>query len=191
MDIMKLITMKTAFLGLASMLLASSVIAAIPQGKVMSQRDAADAYIKPHAPVDVLHKVLGQALPGQPVDVEITLMPTRAAEAVSAEFRPGPGMRETRRSRAERVGGMDRPMAVRQVVTFVPSMEGLHTITVFASVQVDGQVQSRVVAIPVQVGKSGARVQKMEGPMGELKADGEGGYVRDMPAVQTMTATEE
>jgi hypothetical protein len=86
---------------------------------------------------------------------------------------------------------MDRPMAVRQVVTFVPSMEGLHTITVFASVQVDGQVQSRVVAIPVQVGKSAARVQKMEAPMGELKADGEGGYVRDMPAVQTMTATEE
>ena len=188
---MKLINMKTAFLGLASMLLASSAIGAVSQGKVVSQRDAADAYIKPHAPVDVLHKVLGTAMPGQPVDVEITLMPSRAAEVVSADIRPGPGMRESRRSRAERVGGVDRPMAVRQVVTFVPSMEGFHTITVFASVQLEGQVHRRVVVIPVQVRKSTARVQKMEPEMGELKPDGEGGYVRDLPAVQTMTVDED
>ncbi|MCJ7556645.1 MAG: hypothetical protein MUP90_06995 [Gammaproteobacteria bacterium] len=188
---MKFFTMKTAFLGLASMLLATSLLAALPQGKVMNQRDAADAYIQPHAPVDVLHKVLGPAMPGQPVDVEIILMPSRVAEAVSAEFRPGPGMRESRRGRAERVGGVDRPMAMRQVVTFVPSMEGVHYITVFASVQVDGEVQDRVVAFPIQVGKSSAPVRKMEAPMGELKPDGEGGYVREMPAVQTMTAAEE
>ena len=188
---MKLINMKTGLLGLVSMLLATSVMAALPQGKATSQRDAADAYIKPHAPVDVLHRVLGTAMPGQPVDVEITLMPTRAAEAVSADIRPGPGMRESRRSRAERVGGVGRPMAVRQVVTFVPSTEGLHHITVFASVQVEGEVQSRVVAFPVQVGKSTARVQEMQPEMGELKPDGEGGYVRDLPAVQAMTVDED
>lgn len=187
---MTMINMKTVAVGLASMLLTTLAIAAAPEGKVLHQRDAVGSYVKPHAPVEVMHKVLGPALPGQAVDVEITLMPSRAAEAVSAEFRPGPGMREAHRGKAERVSGVDRPMAKRQIVTFVPSMEGLHYITVFASVQVNGQIQSRVLALPIQVGKSRVPVHKMEAPMGELRQDGEGGYVRQMPAEQTVTRTE-
>ena len=188
---MKLINMKTAFLGLASMLLATSVIAAIPQGKVMNQRDATDAYIKPHAPVDVRHKVLGDAIPGQPVDVEITLVPGRMAEAVSAEFRTDTGMRESRRGKLERVAVKGSPMATRQVVTFVPSVEGLHYVTVFAKVQVQGREQGRVMAFPVQVGNSTVPVRKAQPAMGELKETADGSMVRSLPARQTIKEPEQ
>lgn len=178
------------FLCLVSMLFAVSAVAATPQEKADKEPGSKGAYVKPHAPVEVRHKLLGPAVPGQPVEVEIILLPGRSAEAVSAEVRPGPGMRETRRGRAEWMSDPGRPLATRQVITFVPSVEGLHYITVFASVQIEGVRQGRVVAFPVQVGKSTKRVSKMLPSAGEVRADEDGGLVRELPAQQTIKEAE-
>lgn len=178
------------FLCLVSMLFAVPAMAVTSQEKAVKEPGSKGAYVKPHAPVEVRHKLLGPAVPGQPVDVEIILLPGRSAEAVSAEVRPGPGMRETRRGRVEKMNDVSLPMATRQVITFVPSVEGLHYVTVFASVQIEGARQGRVVAFPVQVGKSTKRVVKMLPSAGEVRADEDGGLVRELPAQQTIEKAE-
>jgi hypothetical protein len=183
---MKPVKIPSLFLGLASLFLAGNAMAAVPQGKSLEQRDAAGAYIKPQAPVDVRFKVLGAALPGQPVDVEIVLSPNKAAQGLSADVRTGPEMIVSRRSRAEKVDDISRPMATRQVITLLPKVEGLHTMVVFAKVLADGQEQSRVVTFPIQVGNSTKPVRTLEPEMGELMPDGRGRMVRDVPAVATV-----
>ncbi len=188
---MKIISMKNLFLGLASMCFALSASAAVSNNKAVDQQDGNSGYIKPHAPVDVRHKVLGDAIPGQPVEVEIILVPGRMAEAVSAEFRTDTGMRESRRGKVERVAVKGAPMATRQVVTFVPSVEGLHYVTVFAKVQVQGREQGRVMAFPVQVGNSTVPVRKAQPAMGELKETADGSMVRSLPARQTIKEPEQ
>ena len=185
---MKVIKIQSSLLALATVFLAGSVMAAQPGGLATEQAQASSAYVKPHAPVDVLHKVLGPAVPGQPVEVEIILRPNRAAQAVSSDIRTGPGMSVSGRGNVERrTDGEGRSVpGTRQVVTFVPVVAGLHYVTVFASVLIDGKTQSRVVAIPVQVGKSGAVIRKMQPEMGELKAEANGNMVRSLPAQQTV-----
>jgi len=188
---MKIVSMKNVFLGLASMCFALSASAAVTNIQAVDRQDGDSGYIKPHAPVDVRHKVLGDAIPGQPVDVEIILLPGRMAEAVSAEFRTNTGMRESRRGNVERVAIKGAPMATRQVVTFVPSVEGLHYVTVFAKVQVQGREQGRVMAFAVQVGNSTVPVRKAEPAMGELKETADGSMVRSLPARQTIKEPEQ
>ena len=57
MNIMKIVSMKNVFLGLASMCFALSASAAVSNSQVVDQQDGNGGYIKPHAPVDVRHKV--------------------------------------------------------------------------------------------------------------------------------------
>lgn len=187
---MRSISKQIVFLALLSIFGAPAVALAKSSALSGTQQAGDSGYIKPHAPVDVVHKVLGPAIPGQPVDIEIVVLPGKFAEGVSAEIRPGTGMRESRRGRVERVSDAGHPMAYRQVFTFVPSVEGVHHITVFAAVQVDGVSQGRVVSLPVQVGKSTAPVRKMLPVPGEVKPDGEGGLVRELPAQKTITVVE-
>lgn len=170
----------------ASLVLSGEAAAAAVAADAPGVGERQGHYVKPHAPVEVRYKVLGQALPGQPVQLEITLWPTRAAEAVSADFRTGRGMQLLRRDRAQRLDLPSRALATRQVLTLKPDQEGLHRLTVMASVQVDGNLQSRVVGIPIQVGDSRKPVFTPGEPMGELLPDAEGGELRMMKGVQTI-----
>lgn len=176
-------------LGLVSLFAASAIFAAQPGTVPNAYSMAADSYIKPHAPVDVSYKVFGPAVPGRPVDIEIMLRPNKMAEAVSSNIRTGERMSMLRRGNVRRISKSNNgAMNTRQVITLMPEVAGIHYVTVFASVQMQGKLQTRVVALPVQVGNSSVPVQKFVPAMGELKQEADGGMVRSLPAQETFTS---
>lgn len=144
-------------------------------------------YIKPAAPVEVRYRLLGQAAIGAPVELEIVYWPERGAEAVSATVEARRSMAVTRRGGRERVAHGVRDQAYRQVITLVPQEEGLHHVTVFASVQIDGEVQSRIVSVPVQVGQSTKLVRELEPSLGELTVGADGEPVMRLRSGGTIT----
>jgi len=168
----------------------SLLVLALPAHAATTAVDPAvrgQGYVKPSAPVAVRYRVLGQAAVGAPVDLEILYWPEREVEAVSATVQPRRSMAVTRRGGRERVARGARPQAYRQVITLVPQEEGLHHVNVFASVQIDGEVQTRVVSVPVQVGQSTKPVRDLEPPMGELSVGADGEPVMSLRAEQEIT----
>lgn len=159
-----------------------------PQGQTEKAVPAPAATTsKPQAPIDIRYSLGQPAQPGQPVDLEIVVAPVRAGKISQFEVNPREGMRIIGR------GAFDRDMegypagALKQVVTVVPQLEGVHHVVVKATIVVDGESQGRVFAIPIQAGKSDKRVAGKGEAMGELRQTDEGELIEVLPAQQTVS----
>jgi len=146
-------------------------------------------YIKPSAPVDIRYRLLGEAVAGAPVELEIVLRPAREVQAMDMALASHRGMAVTRRGALERVNGAfagGRLQAWRQLITLVPEEEGLHHVNVFASLRVDGELQTRIVSVPVQVGSSTRLIREPAPPNGALAVGADGEPVMTMKAVERI-----
>lgn len=139
---------------------------------------------KPTAPIDIEYNVIGSALVGQPVSIEIDVSSSVRDRSIALEYRINDprdlsfGEAQPQRVALSAIG--DAPSASRQV-TVVPKREGRLYLNVSAEIETEEGSLIKAISIPVQVGA----VREERGTNGELKEDGDGETVVSMPAEES------
>lgn len=136
---------------------------------------------KPTAPIDIEYNVIGAALVGQPVSIEVDVSSTVRDRPISLSYRVNdPRDLALAGNQPERVSLSaigDAPSASRQV-TVVPQREGRLYLNVSAEIETAEGSLIKAISIPVQVGAA-----REEGEVnGERKEDESGETVVSMPA---------
>ena len=130
------------------------------------------------APIDVKYRLLDTPRVGQPLSLELTLMPTVATTGFGFTLKPEEGLVvDTAQLTKSFAGKATRPPQTT-TLSITPQREGRFYLRVVANVVVNGQSKSRTVTIPIQVG-SGTR--ELEA-MGEVKIDADGNRIILLPA---------
>ena len=134
---------------------------------------------KPSAPISIDYEVLGKAIVGLPVAINVTVRATQDTGPISVQysindasallFQEGQVKRREYRGRSE--------LDVQQVVV-VPQREGRLYLNVSVEVQTPGGSMIKSMAIPIQVGNATVQPQTN----GELKDGPDGETVISMPA---------
>lgn len=138
---------------------------------------------KPLAPISIQYKVLGSAVVGQPVAVEVQVSSSLLDRPIEVSYfvndADSMSFPESQPTRVElRVPG-SKGTAARQV-TVVPQREGRLYLNVTAEIETDAGRMLKSMAIPIAVGP-GATVPEVNG---ELRETAEGETVLSMPAVE-------
>ena len=130
------------------------------------------------APIDVKYRLLDTPHVGQPLLLELTLMPTVAATDFGFTLQPEDGLVVNAAHLTTSFAGKPARTPERSTVSITPQREGRFYLRVVANVVVNGQSKSRTVTIPIQVG---AGTRELEA-MGELKIDADGNPIVSLPA---------
>jgi hypothetical protein len=146
----------------------------VPSSPTASRRSPADA------PVDVRYRLLTTPQVGQPVQIEVSLVPLVDAASVGFKLRPDDGVLVASNMRSFTVNAAKARMPQSQIVSVTPQREGRFYVNVDASVIVNGEMKSRVVIIPIQVGTGGPELERM----GETLTDAEGNRIISLPATK-------
>ena len=132
------------------------------------------------APVAVRYRLLATPRVGQPFELEVSVIPLVDAASVEFALRPDENILISAATRSFTVDKVSARIAQRRIVSATPQREGRFYINVDASVFVHGEMQSRTVTIPIQVGIGGPELEKM----GETMMDAEGNRIISLPAKQ-------
>jgi hypothetical protein len=136
---------------------------------------------KPTAPVSIRYDVVGNAVVGQPVAINLQVSTTVPDQAVTLHYRTNDSSAmlfpESQAMRIEMNAAPDDSPRMQQV-SVIPQREGRLFLNVSAEVQTENGMMFRSVAIPIQVG-AGSRAPAVNGEIRET-ADGE--QVISMPA---------
>jgi hypothetical protein len=136
---------------------------------------------KPTAPIDIEYSVIGSAIVGQPVSIEIDVSSTVRDRSIAVDYRINDprdlSLAEAQPARVSLGAIGDAPSASRQV-TVVPNREGRLYLNVSAEIETEEGSLIKAISIPVQVGAS----REERRTNGELKEDGDGDTVVSMPA---------
>jgi hypothetical protein len=139
---------------------------------------------KPTAPVSIRYDVVGNAVVGQPVAVNLQVSSTVPDQAVTLHYRTNDSSAmlfpESQAMRIEMNAAPDDSPRMQQV-SVIPQREGRLFLNVSAEVQTENGMMFRSVAIPIQVG-AGSRAPAVNGEIRET-ADGE--QVISMPASES------
>ncbi len=139
---------------------------------------------KPTAPVSIEYTVIGAAVVGQPVSINLQVSSTEPDEAVTLEYRTSDTSAmlfpESQAQRIELAAASDSGPRMQQV-TVIPQREGRLFLNVSAAVETANGTMFRSLAIPIQVG-AGASEPAVNGELQEMP-DGE--TVISMPASET------
>jgi hypothetical protein len=139
---------------------------------------------KPHAPVEMKYQLPTKLKSGKAIEFTLNLMPTRDVESIAVLLRVDDGLKLESASQAG-YGATARNTKIDLPVSVVPQREGVFYIHVQVSVQVEGQVQSRSFAIPLNVGDVDAK-QHLKSS-GVVTEDASGERVISMPAQESVT----
>ena len=132
------------------------------------------------APVDVRYRLLTTPQVGQPVQIEVSLVPLVDAASVGFKLRPDDGVLVASNMRSFTADAVGARIPQSQIVTVTPQREGRFYVNVDASIIVNGETKSRVVIIPIQVGMGGPELERM----GETLIDAEGNRIISLPATK-------
>ncbi len=130
------------------------------------------------APIDVKYRLLNTPQVGQPLLIELTLMPTVATTGFGFTLKPEDGLVVNAAQLTKSFAGKVKMTPERTTVSITPQREGRFYLHVAANVVVNGQSKSRTVTIPIQVG-AGTRELEV---MGEVKIDADGNRIMSLPA---------
>lgn len=145
---------------------------------------AADAQAspgKPSAPIDIDYNVVGTAIVGQPVSINLDVSSTVSDRPVVLEYSvvdagslafPESQLREVS------LGRLRELQPASQQVTVIPQREGRLYLNVTAEIQTEGGTVIKAMAIPIQVGDAAPEREVN----GEIKEDAEGDAIVSMPA---------
>lgn len=134
------------------------------------------------APIDVKYRLLDTPRIGQPLSLELTLMPTVVATGFGFVLKPEDGL-VVNAAQLTRSYLSEVPMTPeRSTVSITPQREGRFYLRVVANVVVNGQSKSRTVTIPIQVG---AGTRELE-TLGEVKIDADGERIISLPAKESV-----
>jgi hypothetical protein len=139
---------------------------------------------KPSAPVSIRYDVVGNAVVGQPVAVNLQVSSSVPDQAITLHYRTNDNSAmsfpESQALRIEMNAAPDDSPRLQQV-SVIPQREGRLFLNVSAEVQTENGMMFRSVAIPIQVG-AGSREPAVNGEIRET-ADGE--QVISMPASES------
>lgn len=129
---------------------------------------------KPAAKVDVTYTILGVPRAGQPLEIELTVLPKSSFDEIRLDFGASEHL-TIDRSTPDTMGLMAQKQGVPAVqrVRVVPQADGLHFFKVrVVTFDANGRSRMRGIAIPIGVGKYDARAHlKSNGTL----VDGVGG----------------
>jgi hypothetical protein len=132
---------------------------------------------KPGAPFSVSYKIIGTPIVGSPVTIDLLLTSTLGSEPVNVSYRINDAssmMFHEAQPRQVRMRPADNEDFVKQQVTVVPQREGRLYLNVGASVETESGSMSSMMAIPIQVGSGGRKLEEN----GELQLDEDGEAIR-------------
>lgn len=159
--------------------------AAAPPAESPDDQRMATAVVtgKTSAPVDLKYDVLAKPNVGQPVEVELALLPRLAADTLEVEVTGIPGLTVVSGGvmRFENVAGGDRHVVKVIVQAAAP---GIYYANVVARMSTKVQTEVRTFSVPVVVGAVPA-AQKAE-----PQKDASGEPIQSMPAVESGGAAE-
>lgn len=139
---------------------------------------------KPTAPVSIQYTVIGAAVVGQPVSVNLQVSSTQPDLPVTLEFRSSDTSAMLfPESQAQRfdMGAADKTGPRMQQVTVIPQREGRIYLNVSAAVETENGTLFRSVAVPIQVGAGTAP----PAVNGEIQVTPEGETVISLPASES------
>lgn len=136
---------------------------------------------KPTAPVSIRYDVVGNAVVGQPVAINLQVSSSQPGQAVTLHYRTNDSSAmvfpESQALRIDMNAAPDDSPRMQQV-SVIPQREGRLFLNVSAEVQTVNGTMFRSVAIPIQVG-AGSRQPEVNG---EIRETAEGEQVISMPA---------
>jgi len=136
---------------------------------------------KPTAPISINYEVVGTAIVGQPVSVNLQISSTDASRPVRMQYRAN-DMSSFVFSEAQpeevEIGTVRGGEFASEQVTVIPQREGRIFLNVSASVETPQGTMFRSLAVPIQVGSA----PEPATVNGELKETADGETVISMPA---------
>lgn len=135
---------------------------------------------KPSAPITIDYEVLGNAIVGLPVSINVQVRGTRddlGLVSVSYSINDRSALR-FQEGQVERYDILDVREARREQLAVVPQREGRLYVNVSVEVETPGGTMIKSMAIPIQVGNA----PESSRTDGELKQGPDGELVQSMPA---------
>jgi hypothetical protein len=156
-------------------------------GKPTPSTDPGSAAVspgKPTAPVSIHYTVIGTAVVGQPVSVNLEVSSSQRNLPVTLEYRSNDSSAmvfpESQAQRIEMGAPADEGARMQQV-TIIPQREGRLYLNVSASVETENGTLFRSLAVPIQVGP-GVSPPAVNG---EIQVTPEGETVISLPAKES------
>jgi len=135
---------------------------------------------KPGAPVEISYEVIGKAIVGVPVSINVTVTSPSGPLQVHYSINDQSAL-VFQDGQVERLEIVDPSTGSLQQLTVIPLREGRLYVNVSAEVQAPMGSLIRSMAIPIKVGSA----PKALPVNGELKQDADGDAVVSMPATQS------
>ena len=143
----------------------------------MAASDGADANLEhPPGPIRLSFQMHGSPVPGQPLEVVITVASLGAAGPLTGKVYGHDGLIVSPAGFSH--DGLETRESAERIVTVTPYVSGALRFSVLVQGEVEGEAQAAQLTVPVDVGDSTA--QRM--PIGTLSTDGSGVPIVTLPA---------
>lgn len=106
---------------------------------------------KPHAPVSMQYQMMGSPRLFEELTIELSFSVEQETELLEVEYTPQDGLGLSRLIRPYVFPNLQKGAVSVASITVKPEKTGLRYINVFASIEVNGQMQTRTFAIPVNI----------------------------------------
>jgi len=140
-----------------------------------------DVVGKPSGPITVSYRIIGRAVVGRPVAVELRISSSLGNQTMKVAYRtndPTALRLAESEPRELSVSPAAGSTGITQQVTVIPMREGRLFLNVSVSVETENGSMSTVTAIPIQVGEAPRAVEEN----GTAMTDENGEAVRSLPA---------
>jgi hypothetical protein len=141
-------------------------------GKALPQAGAATSPSpgKPTAPIDISYEVIGNAIVGAPVSINVVVTSSRGPVSVRYSINDGSALM-FQSGQVERLEIADPSSGSVQQLAVIPQREGRVYVNVSAEIQSNDGLNIRSIAIPIKVGsapeKATVNGELLDGPGGE------------------------
>lgn len=133
-------------------------------------------------PVDLKYRLLETPQVGQSFDIELTVVSSIDTPSLGFDVvAPEDGLLVDAQSASYSASSKPANSPETSIISVTPTREGRFHLRVACNVMVNGQMQSRIVPIAIQVGQGALQLEQM----GELKTDEDGNAVISLPAETT------
>ncbi|MDJ0748395.1 MAG: hypothetical protein QNJ11_02865 [Woeseiaceae bacterium] len=129
-------------------------------------------------PVDLKYRLLETPQVGQSFGIELTVVSSIDTPSLGFEVAPDDGLLVDSQSASFSTSSKPANSPETSVISVTPTREGRFHLRVTCNVMVNGQMQSRIVPIAIQVGQGTLQLEQM----GEIKTDEDGNAIVSLPA---------
>jgi len=129
-------------------------------------------------PVTLKYRLLESPQVGQPFDIELTVVSSIDTPSLGFDVAPEDGLLVDAQSATYSASSKPANSPETSIISVTPTREGRFHLRVTCSVMVNGQMQSRIVPIAIQVGQGTLALEQM----GQIGTDEDGNAVISLPA---------